>query len=394
MLSMVLHPSSVRDALSAPLPDEASTRDAAGIFLVAVALRAWVWADVGTHVVRDATRYVTWCNELSAGTLFGTRALVYSGYWLPYCGWLKATGGYVHGWVGVQIVLSALACVLVYATGRRLAGRSAGLVAGGALALQWEVYRWAVRPQSEFMLTVAVALALWRLAHYHTAPTTRNRLLALGSLGFVALVRPNGLPIVGAYLLYDLLPASSDHRLNLGFPAKVNLGIVGALVAAIAYRLQFGWAKGGMLYHWREGIVVTPERVVYSYDPAAASGVLDFFVANAEHVVAIVVLRGLWFFSPVIPGWSSGHAIRALLTLAPLTILAALGVRAAIRREEWDLIALWATPLAAIVVTAMGIWVAGWRNFLGPAVVCYALFAGYYVSLTEWPERIGALNPF
>ncbi|ELZ20299.1 hypothetical protein C475_21037 [Halosimplex carlsbadense 2-9-1] len=390
---MVLRNSSVRDALAAPLPDEAGTRDAALIFLIALGLRGWMWAQTGTHVVRDATRYVAWCNELSAGTLFGSRALAYSGYWLPYCGWLKATGEWVHGWVGVQVVLSALACVLVYATGRHLAGRSAGIVAGVALALQWEVYRWVVRPQSEFMLTFALALALWRLAHYHTTPTTRNRLFALGSLGLVALVRPNGLPIVGAYLLYDLLPATSDRRLNLGFPAKVNLGIVGVLAAAIAYRLQFGWAKGSMLYHWREGIIVTPERVVYGYDPATASGVLDFFVANAEHVVAIAVLRGLWFFSPVMPGWSSGHTVRTVLTLTPLLILAALGVRAAIRREEWDLLALWATPLAAVVVTAMGIWVAGWRNFLGPAVVVYSLFAGYYVSLTEWPERVGALSP-
>jgi hypothetical protein len=390
---MVLRRSALLGALSEPLPDDAGARDAAAVFLVALALRSWVWADMGTHVVRDGTRYLTWCNDLSAGTLLGTRAVAYSGYWLPYCGWLRATGEWVHGWVGVQVILSALAPVLVYAAGRRLVGRSAGLVAGGALALQWEVYRWAARPQSEFVLTFALALALWRLAHYHTTPTTRNRLLALGSLGFVALTRPNGLPIVGAYLLYDLLPADSDHRLNLGFPAKVNLGIVGALAAGIAYRLQFGWAKGSMLYHWREGIIVTPERVVYGYEPAAASGVVDFFVANAAHVVAIAVLRGLWFFSPVMPGWSPSHALKGSLTLVPLMALAALGVRAAVRREEWDLLALWATPLAAVVLTAMGIWVAGWRNFLGPAVVVYALFAGYYVSLTDWPERIGALNP-
>ena len=385
---MVLHHSSVRDALSEPLPDDAGTRDAAVIFLVALALRAWTWNEMGTLVVRDATRYIAWCNDFSAGTLFGTRAIAYSGYWLPYCGWLRATGEWVPGWVGVQVVLSALACVLVYATGRRLVGRSAGLVAGVALALQWEVFRWAARPQSEFMLTVALAVALWRLAHYHTTPTTRNRLAALGSLALVALVRPNGLPIVGAYLLYDLLPATSDHRLNLGFPAKVNLGIVGLLAAGIAYRLQFGWAKGSMLYHWKEGIVVTPERVVYSYDPAAANGVFDFFVANAEHVVAIALLRGLWFFSPVMPGWSADHMLIAALTLTPLLVLAGLGVRAAVQRGEWDLLALWATPLVAIVVTAMGIWVAGWRNFLGPAVVCYALFAGYYVSLTDWPEQV------
>ncbi|MFC7138589.1 glycosyltransferase family 39 protein [Halosimplex aquaticum] len=389
---MVLRRSSVAAALSDALPDRTWQRDAALVFLVALVLRAWVWSNKGTMVVRDATRYVTWCNEFSLGTLFGTRALVYSGYWLPYCGWLRATGEYVHGWVGVQIGLSALSCVLVYATARHLVGRSAGIVAGGALAVQWEVYRWAVRPQSEFMLTFALALALWRLAHYHTTPTTRNRVLALGTLGFAALVRPNGLPIVAAYFLYDLLPSTSDHRLNLGFPAKVNFALVAGFAAAIAYRLQFGWAKGSMLYHWRKGIIITPDRFVYDYTPASASGVVDFFVANAEHVVAIAVLRGLWFFSPVMPGWSTGHALRAGLTLTPLLVLAALGIGAAAAREQWDLLVLWGTPLVAVVVTAMGIWVAGWRNFLGPAVVVYCLFAGYYVSLTDWPRKARALT--
>ncbi|MFB6139683.1 MAG: glycosyltransferase family 39 protein [Halosimplex sp.] len=390
---MVLRTSTVTDALTEAVPDDSRWRDATAVFLVALALRGWLWADVGTHVVRDATRYLRWCNELSVGTLFGSRALAYSGYWLPYCGWLNATGGWVHGWVGVQVVCSAASCALVYATGRRLVGRSAGLVAGGALAVQWDVYRWAVRPQSEFMLTFALALALWRLAHYHTAPTTRNRLLALGSLGFVALVRPNGLPIVGAYLLYDLFPASSDRRLNLGFPARVNLGLVGALVAAIAYRLQFGWAKGSMLYHWREGIVITPRRFVYLYDPAPANGVVDFFVANAPHAAAIALLRGAWFFSPVMPGYTLRHALKAGLTLTPLLAFAALGVRAAVGRREWDLLVLWGTPVVAVVVTAMGIWVAGWRNFLGPAVVCYALFAGYFASLTDWPRRVRTHSP-
>lgn len=390
---MVPSTASIADTLSDPLPDDARQRDRLAVFLFALALRGWVWHDVGTHVVRDATRYVTWCNEFSLGTLFGTRALVYSGYWLPYCGWLRATGGWVHGWVGVQVVLSALTPVLAYAVARHHVDRAAGLVAGLALAAQLEVFRWAARPQSEFMLTFAVALALWRLGRYHTDPTTRNRALALGALGFAALVRPNGLLIVGAYLLYDLLPASSGRRLNLGFPARVNLGILGTVAAAIAYRLQFGWARGSVLFHWKEGIVITPDRFVYEYTPRSAGGLIDFFVANADHVAAIMTLRGVWFFSPVMPGWSTWHALKAGVTLTPLLAVATLGLWTAVRRRAWDLLILWGTPLVAVVTTAMAIWVAGWRNFLGPAAVVYALFAGYYVSTTSWPRRVRAVSP-
>lgn len=375
------------------VPDEDVIKDATAVFVVALSLRAWTWADVGTRVLRDATRYVTWCSELSLGTLFGTRALAYAGYWLPYCGWLRASGGSVRGWIGIQVVLSALVCVLVYTTGRHLVDRTAGLVAGTVLAFQWEVFRWATRPQSEFMLTFAVALALWRLGHYHRTPTRRNRLLTLGSLGFVALVRPNGLPIVGAYLLYDLFPSGSDRRLNIGFPAPVTACLLGTIVAAIGYRLQFGWARGSALFHWRNGIVITPDRFVYAYTPESATGVVDFFLANAEHVVAIATLRGVWFFSPLMPGWSASHALKTGLTLTPLTLLAMLGLWTAVRQRTWDLLVLWGTTLAAVVATAMAIWVAGWRNFLGPAVVVYSLFAGYYVSQTDWPQRVRAVSP-
>jgi hypothetical protein len=46
-----------------------------------------------------------------------------------------------------------------------------------------------------------------------------------------------------------------------------------------------------------------------------------------------------------------------------------------------------------VVLTVMATWVPGWRNFLGPAVVVYALFAGYYVAEREWPARLRRYRP-
>ncbi|WP_135363023.1 glycosyltransferase family 39 protein [Halosimplex halophilum] len=358
------------------------------VFAVALALRAWLWSRTGSLVVRDAHRYIEWCGQLSASTLFGSRALVYSGYWLPYCGWLRATGEFVDGWVALQVVLSALACVLVCETARLLVDARAGLVAGLLLAVQWEVYKWVVRPQSEFMLAFAVALALWRLTAYHLSATRRNRVLALAALGFVALVRPNGLVIVLGYLAYDFLPASSGRRLNLFFPAPVNVALAGALGSFALYRLSFGLYHGNtVLSPWKEGVVITPERFVYDYTPAPADGVVEFLVRNAEHVVAIAGLRGLWFFAPVLPGWSVAHAVKTGVTLTPLTVLGLLGVYRAARTDR-ELLVLWGTPLAMVVLTAMAVWVAGWRNFLGPAAVVYALFAGYFVSAAGRSRRV------
>jgi len=374
------------------LLERTARREQAVIFVAALIARWMWWDEVGTSVVRDATRYIAWCQDLSAGTLFGSRAIAYAGYWLPYCGWLEATDYYVEGWVAVQVVLSALTCVVVYEAARTLVGRQAALVAGGAFVFQWQVYRWVARPQSEFVLTFLLAVAVWRLGRYHTDPSRRNRLFALVSLGFVATARPNGLPIVLGYLVYDCFPASSGRRLNLFASARANLALAGVVVAGVVYRLQFGWAMGSVLTPWKRGIVITPERFVYQYSPTEPGSMIGFFVANIEHVTAIATLRGLWFFSPVMPGWSTLHATRATVTLVPITVGAALGIYRAWHHDR-ALLVLWGTPLAMIVLTAMGIWVAGWRNFLGPAVVVYALFTGYYVENEVVPRLENKVIP-
>jgi len=355
------------------------------IFLVAAVVRAAWWRETGTAVVRDATRYISWCQELSAGTLFGSRAIAYAGYWLPYCGWLRVSDYHVEGWVAVQLLLSALTCVAVYEAAHILVGQRGALFAGGAFVFQWEVFRWFVRPQSEFMLTFVFAVAMWRLAVYHLDPTRRNRVYALVSLGFVATVRPNGLPIVLGYLVYDCFPESSGRRLNLFASARTNLALAGVLVSAVAYRLYFGWAMGSVVTPWKRGIVITPTRYVYQYSPDPAGTMVGFFVQNIEHVVAIALLRGAWFFSPVMPGWSEYHIVRGSLPLVPLLIGAALGIYRAYHHDR-ELLVLWGTPLAMLVLTAMGIWVAGWRNFLGPAAVVYALFSGYFVQHASLPS--------
>lgn len=373
------------------LPGERTSRDAAVIFLAALLLRLDQWFTWGPRVVRDGHRYVEWCSSLSVETVFGSRALLYTGYWIPYCGWLKATGGYVDGWVALQVVLSAVTCVFVYQAGSAFVGRWTGVVAGGAFVFQYEVYRWVTRAQSEFAMAFVFALALWQLARYHESPSRRNRLLALGALGWVAITRPNGLPIVAGYFAYDLFPSSSERRLDLTFSAPVNFGVLGTTVALMAYRLQFGWAEGSALAHWKLGTVITPDRLVYEYTPRPGEG-LAFFVANAEHVVSIAVLRAVWFFSPVMPGFSTRHAVIATLSLGPLLVGTVLGIRTALARDR-RLLVFWGTPLAMLVLTSVATWVPGWRNFLGPAAVVYALFTGYYVSETGWPQRLAQYSP-
>lgn len=362
---------------------EAIRREHVLVFLFALGIRLWFWNGVSGRplVVKDAHRYIRWCGSLTQLSIPEAKSIVYLGYWLPYCGWLELTGGWVAGWIGIQLLLSALTCVLVYETARQFVSSRASLLAAGLFAVQIEVYKWAVRPQSEFMLTFAVALALWRLTLYHTDRSTRNRALVLASLALVATVRPNGLIIVMAYMVYDFFPRSSDRRLDLFFRARTNIAIAAVVGVLVAHRLSFGLYKGNtLLSPWKEGVIVTPDRFIYDYTPRAADGVLSFLLSNLDHVIAIAGLRALLFFSPVMPTWSQAHALRTGITLTPLTIGAILGIIFALRRNR-TLLKLWGTTLLAVVVTAMLIWVAGWRNFLGPAAVVYALFTAYSVSI-------------
>lgn len=352
--------------------------DWAAIFLVAIAARLAYWFVSGTRVVGDANGALRFCEMASIGELVAYQhTVVYSGFQLPYCGFLSATGGFVDGWVILQVVLSALSCVLLYETGRLLVDRTAGLVAGFSFALVWEVFHWVVRPMSEPIFTIVAVVVLWRLAVYETNPTGRNRALAAGVLLYLALTRPNGLPIVAGYLLWDTLFESDESRLGV-FPRRsINVALIGLLGVLAVYRLL---DDGAFLpvQRWARGLVVTG-HVYYDYTPVATESALSFVLFNVHHIVIISALRVAWFFSPVLPGWSTPHVVLSLVTLLPL-ILGGLVGSYSVFREERVLFKLWVTPVVMIVLTAMLLWVAGSRNFLGPAVASFALLSGYLVS--------------
>lgn len=372
-----------------PRTVETRLLDWTGIFFLALAARLAYWFAAGTRVVGDAKGALRFCEMMSIGELVAYKhTLVYSGFQLPYCGFLSATGGFVDGWVMLQIGLSALSCVLLYETGRILIDRPAGLVAGLSFALVWEVFHWVVRPMSEPVFTIVAVVVLWRLALYESNPSKRNRAIAAGTLLYLAITRPNGLPIVAGYLLWDTLYKSDESRLGV-FPRRsINVALIGLLGVLAIYRLL---DDGALLpiQRWSRGLVVTG-HVYYDYTPVATESPLSFLLYNLHHVLIISVLRVAWFFSPILPGWSTPHVALSMITLFPLTLGGLVGSYKVFRKDK-VLFRMWVTPIVMIVLTALLLWVAGSRNFLGPAVACFSLLTGYLVPKEIRRVRITSL---
>jgi hypothetical protein len=105
-------------------------------------------------------------------------------------------------WLIVARAGGLLAIAMAYRLGARLAGRAAGVIAGGALLLADEFVRNFARGNSEGLL---VALCLWAVERHLDGRRTDAFLLGLGA----ALLRPEVWPFFG---LYGLWLAWSEPR--------------------------------------------------------------------------------------------------------------------------------------------------------------------------------------
>jgi len=349
---------------------------------IALAFRLALWATEGVRVVGDASYWVTRCDDLLIAEHILSSDVLYSGFFLPYCGFVHLPGGTTERWILVQIVLSSASCILLYQVGRRLVNRGAGIVAGTALALTYQGFHYVTRPQSEAYFTVVAVVALWALVVYRNEPSMSNRLLALGCLALLSFTRPNGVALVAGYLLLDLVVGNAEYRLNL-LSSRAPVLLVLALFAALAFARFRGALLGDFLpvASWTRGIIVTG-HVTYEYSPRAANGALTFVLFNLHHVLAMAALRALWFFVPVLSGWSLPHIVINLLTVAPLTAAAVISLPTIVRRRP-DIATVCVPPIAMTLLVVMLIFVPGPRKYLGPVIAVYGILAGYLV--TEHP---------
>lgn len=364
------------------------------LFLLALLPRAGYWWLKGTRLSPDSHSYIAACETLAASPLsyLGTqRGLLFSGFTVPFCGVWTATGGFPTAWVAIQILLSSLAVVLVFDATRRLVDFRSGVVAGLAMAGLFETFSWSIYVLSDTLFVFGVSVSIWALVRHRQEPRPRTRSAALACLGFTAIARPFGAPLVAAWLLLDVLPDRyADYRLHL-LPRRVAAGLaVAGLVGVVAFVsiYQSRLLADYVLPYYTQGIVVHDDPTfTYAYDAAPAGSLVGFVLANWPHLVAISALRVAALFLPVVGRFSLLHNVVNLLTLAPLLVGSAIAIFEQFRRRETAIYVL-LVPLLVLTGIVALTWVDfDWRYRapLGPA---FAVLTGYAVGRNAHLRRL------
>jgi hypothetical protein len=316
---------------------------------------------------------------------------------MPYCSALEVVS--IRTWLIVQILLWALTVVLVYRVGAVLFNELTGLFAGGMTALTWEMFRFALRPQSDAMLLFALAVALWALAVDYVSPSRRSAIFVAVSLLFMAISRPLGVPIVFGVLVWKLRPLDAETTLDPRDASFSRIALLAglALVAVVILVIYFvprltrpaptsaiGW-RSGLAGAWWHGIIVThttDPTFQYLYQPQQASSMGMWIVLNIDHIVSMGLLRVAAFFIPVLPRWSTFHIVVNAVTVFPLVVGTALGVRTLLSQARYRLAGLLVAPIITSLITVGIIYVDGGFNYRAPATLSFALLSAYWLRET------------
>lgn len=364
-----------------------------GVFLFAFAIRLFHWYRVGIPTPRipgDSGNFIQACDILASnpsGILAAVKGPEYAGFTLPFCGGWLLSGGSVHTWLVFQVVLSAMSCVFVYLAASHLVNRYAGVAAGVALGISYDAFRWDIALLAETIAAFSLALALWTLARYYTRPTGRNRLLVLASFAWVAFVRPQGAPIVLAWIVADLALRGRFGRERL-FNSLTRGSVVCCAVLSIPLVGMFRpGGKGEVFAAWQRGWVVASGSGYvpiprYEYTVAAASNPVVAFLFTLPDLLVLVGLRALTFFYPFVhftyagPKWQLIHNVTLWIVLS----LALVGGVKIVRTRETHLAFMWILPLVALVGTAMLTFLGTSFRYRSIANPLFALLVGYAIG--------------
>jgi 4-amino-4-deoxy-L-arabinose transferase-like glycosyltransferase len=363
-------------------------------------LRAFqVWG--GARVAADTQTYRGTCeillteplSALSAGT-----GLMYMGFTIPFCFVDNLTGQAGSIWVMIQIFLSSLTAVVLFWVGTRLVNQVAGLTAGIAFALLFDGIRYTVFLLSETMFIFVLVLCLWAITRHWKEPSRKTRIIALTSLGWLAITRPFGMPIVVGWLLLDLLPGDNQWRFGLIPRWTAVAGVIVAPVIILTLssapgklsQMEAGFRGGWIIYKGMTDFFIAE----YAYEARPRDKFLAFLLWNLGHVLVMIVLRVVVFFVPLVDNWISPcWNLANILVLTPLLAGSILGVVWGIKRRDLRPMWLLATPIVVVtgivVVTFISV---GWR-YRAPLGPLFALLTSYAVAISL-PNSCSGLRSF
>lgn len=374
------------------------------IFLFALIFRTYWRLNKGIVFTTDSEKYLAscgsmWSNPLSifkAGKEFGVDFI---GFTVPMCSVINLSGGDVALWVGVQVVLSAFTAVIVYWTGSLLVNRSAGIIAGLTFAILFETIRYSVFVLSETMFIFVLAVSLWRLAKFDSNPSRKNRLYLYLVLGWLAVTRPIGVPIVAGWLAYDLINTDIQSRVGISREYDLRLGIlptvtlawvffIGAILLLLVHLFTPPNSTSTVMNSWSNEWIFWGARnpwyfPTYPFETTPASSSWKFILINIHHIIALGLLRAGAFLVPALPRFTDNpYYLLNFIVMTYVIFFSMIGVIRIIK-ERLILFQLLVTPLLVMVLVVSVTFQTYWFRYRAPACVLFALFVGYAIGTSD-----------
>ncbi|QLH76842.1 glycosyltransferase family 39 protein [Halosimplex rubrum] len=355
------------------------------LFSIAILARWSYWLQDRTRINPSSEVFLGICRGLSTSPLEAHHTILaqgsggywyfFSGYWVPMCGIHSVSGP--DAVVIAQILLSSGTVLLVADTARRYLDVRTAIVAGLPMSALADTFAWTTRLLSDTAFTFAVVAAVWQLTRYDERPTNRNRFLVYAALGYLAVVKVQGLPIVLAYLAWDLLPDRYDLSYGLYPYQRAALVIAALAVPLVAIIAVPAWVNY-VSHHLYSGTVVQfDDTFRYAYTPRGTGSEFRFVAQNLDHLFVLFVLKVTFLWLPVIDRFSLLHNAVNVVTLAPTIGLGWTGLVLA-ARERPALARTAGTPLVVLTLLVGATFVDfswGYRAPMTPPLVVLGSYA-------------------
>jgi len=356
------------------------------------------WRNRGVVTTPDSGNYVSNCGPALSdpiGVALGTTEVAGMvgiekiSFQLPFCVVMAATDS-LKAWVAVQILLSALTCVLLYLAGRRLFSPAAGLLAGGLFAVLYDSFRYTIIVLTETTFLFTIALAVWAFARYFDRRTRGSKLGLYAALVLVATTRPYGVPFLIGWVLWDLLPEDSPMRPGFTFHRGTVLAIVGAAgTAVVLFTDRIQWIVQDAIPN------MTNENVFWEGNQpmpipefplsiTETGSVLDFLVGNGLQIAFLGLYRVAVLYWPVMP-YLTISPVWLTVHLVTYGLMLGFGILGLIRlfRERRRAFAVLLVPvLVSTLIVAVTHVDYSWRLRL-PIEPTFAVAAGYGVTSVD-----------
>jgi mannosyltransferase len=274
--------SMVRTAKSRSFFDPAAGRDAAALLLLALVV----------NLVRLGSKSITHDEAGSAYVAqLGLRPLLHvltgsdpnmSLYYVLLSFWVRIFGESEAALRFPSALFDAFAVAAIYLLGRRLFGRSAGLLAGLLLALNPFMVRYAQTARSYSLLVLLVTLSTFALAREIERPSKHNR------LGYSAA------SVLAVYAHYFAVYVLAAHVLSVAALrrrsalAREWLGMAAAILVCCAPAVIFAYrSRAGGRINWIEPPVLRDVAIVFASFTGGSRVLLAALLAGGCYAAAL-----------------------------------------------------------------------------------------------------------